>query len=198
MKKTIYLIRHAEPYFDFGESLCLGKNSDPLLSVSGKNAAREFAVSFKETAEKAGCVYTSPLKRAKLTAFEIAAIADVPLRVITSLSEMDAGDWDGKPICEINEEYAALSEKEQGDEGVVPPHGESYTHGAERMSAALSVLASNAPQDTLVVVAHAIINRALLCKLTNTPFRDLGSIPQEYLQVNTLEYDTETGEMKVV
>ena len=197
MIKKTYIIRHAEPYFDFGEVTVLGRNSDPLLSQEGKKSAREFAYAFAETAKKAGVIYTSPLKRAKMTAFEIAMAAGVQLNAISSLVEMDAGEWDGKTLTEIEDQYPELYARRQEDMSIAPPGGEKFPYAAKRAEAAVTTIAAMSPSDTVVIVSHATLTRALLCKLMDIPYKENRTIPQDYLAVNMLEYDTETNQLTV-
>ena len=44
-------------------------------------------------------------------------------------------------------------------------------------------------EGNLAVVAHAGVNRAMLCALQGLPMREMRALPQPCLCVNTLHYD---------
>ena len=197
MKKTIYLIRHAEPESRFGEDICMGRNTDLPLSENGKAAARELAAKLEDEVREAGTVYSSPLKRARFTAFELCVYAGVPMKIISSLTEMDAGKWDGKTMSRIQEEYSDLLEKCGKENVMVPPGGEEFADAAERAHASVSTIAKISAGEKVVIVTHAFLIRSLLCKLTGTPFEKMMCFPQDWLTVSKLVYDTETDALCV-
>lgn len=197
MLKTIYLMRHAEPDFLFDEDLLLGQKTDRPLSGEGKRSAKALAVKLDEIVREAGMIYVSPLRRAKQTAFELCVYSGVPMNVISSLTEMDAGSWDGKSFAQIKEEYPDLYEKWEADHSVKAPGGESWQHAADRAEATITTLAKVSKADSLVLVSHFALNRALLCKLSGIPFSENNTIPQDYLAINTLVYDTEADTLSV-
>ena len=86
---TLDLIRHAQPDYLGGKTMCLGRTNDLPLSEFGRAQARQLAAFFRDLPLEA--VYTSPLLRARQTAALIAA--DVrPLYVLDSLIELDGGE----------------------------------------------------------------------------------------------------------
>ena len=66
-----------------------------------------------------------------------------------------------------------------------PPAGESFTDVAARALPALHDIARSSP-GTILIVAHAGVNRVLLASLQHTPIDALLTIPQNYCCVNIL------------
>jgi len=196
MKKTIYLIRHSQPDFPGGVRLCLGRRTDLGICEEGVAKTEKLREYLKDIIEKAGVIYSSPLKRALETA---TVIANREYRVIIDdeISELDSGEWDGLDFGIIREKYKDLFIRRQEDMSLAPPGGEEFEDGAMRMSNALRRISRESDKDTIVVIAHSGINRAFLCKVTDTPYKDNRKLQQEYTSVNIIEYDTETDEFKV-
>ena len=181
-EKTLYLVRHAQPDTPAGEQLCLGQTLDLPLSASGLSQARALGRFFCGLGVEA--VYTSPLLRARQTAACIAGDAAAP-RVLDSLIELSGGEWDGLSFDLIRArypEYFGPSPRRS-----CPPGGERDAQGLARARAALAYVAQRTDR-CAVMVAHAGLNRLLLCALLGRPLDEKKRIPQGYAAVNTLRY----------
>ena len=179
--KRIYLLRHAQPDFGGKTHLCLGSRSNPPLSEIGRMQAEELARCF---AHITPCrIYSSPLLRAKQTA-EIIARGKAEVTVAEELKELDCGEWDGLSFEAIRENYSGLYAKRGEDPSIPPPNGETFESGAER---ALRFVESFPDDENIIVVAHAGINRALLCSILGIEMKCNRSIEQAYACINVLE-----------
>lgn len=179
--KRIYLLRHAQPDFGGETHLCLGSRSNPPLSATGLAQAEELARCF---ASIVPCrIYSSPLLRAKQTA-EIIARGKAKVTAVEELKELDCGEWDGLSFEAIREDYPEIYAKRGEDPSIPPPNGETFESGAER---ALRFVESLPDDENIIVVAHAGINRALLCSILGIEMKCNRSIEQAYACINVLE-----------
>lgn len=176
----IYLLRHAQPDFGGKEHLCLGSRSNPLLSEYGQMQALQLAEYFKAVPN---CrIYSSPLRRAKQTA-EIIAQGKTEVTVIEDLKELDCGQWDGLTFAAIRERDPDIFATRAEDPSFPPPDGETFDSGLARM---MSALASIPEGSDAIVVAHAGVNRALLCSLLGRAMKENREILQDYACINIL------------
>ena len=182
--KTIYLFRHAQTDWRSGTPCCLGSRTDAPITAEGLAAAEVCAPYLRETAIES--VWSSPMLRCRQTAQAIAG--DLPVGTVPGLEELDCGDWDGLSFDEIRARYPEDYARRGLDPALPPPGGEPPDHAAARGLAALYDLAARTRGD-LAIVAHAGLNRAVLCALLEKPFAEMRTLPQPYLCVNILRYD---------
>ena len=117
-----------------------------------------------------------------------AMAGDLPVGLVPGLEELDCGLWDGLSFDEIRARYPEEYARRGLDPALPPPGGEPPEHAAARGLAALYALAARTQGD-LAVVAHAGLNRAVLCALTGRPMAELRTLPQAHLCMNVLRYD---------
>ena len=179
-EKLIYLIRHAHPDYPHGEKMCLGRRCDLPLSRDGQEQALALRRYFASLPLEA--VYSSPLLRARQTAQAVAADKR-PLIILDDLIELDGGEWDGLPFCEIRKRYPGSHLRP-----LTPPGGETDESGLSRMQKALNAAAKKT-EHCAAIVAHGGVNRLLLCHLLGRPPQDKKQISQDYACVNLLALD---------
>jgi len=112
-------------------------------------------------------VVTSPLRRARQTAAEVAAATGAPVQAEDGLRETDFGKWEGLSFAEAARQWPAELTAWLADPAVAPPGGESIASTALRVGAALDALAAAHPGRTIVIVSHVnpiklLVVRALL------------------------------------
>ena len=182
--RTILLIRHAPADYRNGTSCCLGSRTDVPATAAGLAEAKKLAPFLKETG--VASVWHSPMLRCRQTA---EAMADgLPVAPLPGLEELDCGAWDGLSFDEIRARWPAHYARRGEDPALPPPGGEDPADAAARGLEALTALMQRTEGD-LAVVAHAGIDRAMLCALQNLPMREMRGIPQTHLCVNILRYD---------
>ena len=176
----IYLLRHAQPDFGGRKHVCIGSRSNPPLSEYGRMQAQKLAEYFEAMSD---CrIYSSPLLRARQTA-EIISRGRVKIEIIEQLKELDCGQWDGLTFAEIRERDPEIFAIRAEDPSFPPPDGETFDSGLERMKQALASIPEGSDA---IVVAHAGINRTLLCKLLGRPAKENREILQDYACINIL------------
>ena len=148
-------------------------------------------------------VLTSPLRRARRSAELLCeALGLAPPGggdVVAGLSELDLGEWEG-------ETYASLSAREPGRLKAHyadfvrsrPPKGESLLDLAQRVRRAMGELRATLRGGTALVVAHAGVNRVILCDALGMPLENFFRIEQDFAALNVVEYHGETPLVRLV
>lgn len=162
-----YLVRHGESVSNLAGRV--QGQEDVELSDLGRVQARQVAVwsrTLRETVPDGtvtiGEVWSSPLRRARDTAAEIAAALGLPLLVEEGLCELHAGIFQGHLWADLEAEFPdEVTRWRSGDVHYVIPGGESRAQLAARGSAVLEMLAG---RDTpgMIVVAHGGVLTAAL------------------------------------
>jgi broad specificity phosphatase PhoE len=173
----------------------LGQGIDIGLSDEGREAARALAQRLDGIAFDR--IVSSPLRRARETA-EIL----VPGRPIESdgrLLEMDYGSWEGLTYAEIEARDPELRERWVDDPSTVAcPGGETGEDVAARVSSFLQETtgwAAGNTRATVLVVAHATLNRILLCVALGVPLRDYRRrFRQDPANLTVLRFGTEASD----
>lgn len=181
MVEKVYLLRHGH-VDNGGEKRYLGRTDVPLdaLGLEQAQALREY---FKTIPLDA--VFTSPLKRCVQTA---QMIFDEYL-CVEALREIDMGDWDNMPMSHIKSHFPELYAQRGEDlEYFTPPNGESFHDVAQRVRYAFDAIVHNA-KGTIIIVAHAGINRMILSRILGLEINAMLSIEQPYACVNELKWD---------
>ena len=182
--RTILLFRHAPADYMDGKSCCLGSRTDAPITQAGRAAACALAPLLRERG--VASVWSSSMLRCRQTAEAMAG--GLRVECVPGLEELDCGAWDGLSFDEIRARYPEDYARRGVDPALPPPGGEAAVHAAARGLAALRRLAAQT-EGNLAVVAHAGINRAMLCVLLGLPMREMRSLPQPYLCANVLQWD---------
>lgn len=181
--KTIYLVRHAEPAGIDSQGFYLGQ-SDPPLSPAGVKQAGRLAETFKGKPIRA--IYCSDLARALETASIIARVLRCRPVKVKAFREINLGDWEGLSTAEVQERYPGEYEKRGADfVRYRPPGGESFADLHRRVIPAFFRVVEESAGD-LVIVAHAGVNRVILCELLGLELNKLFSIEQTYARVDVI------------
>lgn len=183
MDKTIFLVRHAEAAGIDQQKRYLGQQ-DPDLSPLGINQAKKLCMAFTSFPIKA--VFTSDLVRAVNTASLIANDHHCRIEKIKEFREINLGKWEGRTFQEIQTEYPEEYEQRGLDiANYRTPGGESFADLQKRALPAFTKAAEKTEGD-LAIVAHAGVNRVILCHLMQRPLEELFSIPQDHAAVNII------------
>lgn len=154
----IYLIRHA----DCGLSVYTGAKSNPPLSELGKKQAA--SLSLWAQAADINMVYSSPLTRAMDTAKAIAETAQLDIKPVDALIELDFGDWEGLSASQIPKE-----EREKWYHDPIsssPPGGETLAELAKRVVPAFrDIMDTVKGGENIAVVAHGGPLRVIICSV---------------------------------
>jgi broad specificity phosphatase PhoE len=171
---TVVLTRHgstprSDPEQHLGQGIDVGLSAEGE-AAAGALAARLDAVAFDR-------IVSSPLRRAVQTAEILAAGRAV--ETDARLAEMDYGEWEGLTYAEIEARDLQRRRRWEADPATEHcPGGESGDEVAARvrtlLADAIGLAGSGAPkgEGRILVVAHASLNRILLCVALGIPVRD--------------------------
>jgi len=130
------------------------------------------------SAEPIDIMYTSTLKRARLTAEGINVYHEVPLLIDERLSEINAGLWEGMLITEIEKNYPDEFHNWREEPAVFrAPEGESMSEVYDRMKAAVDDIIKANDGKTVCIVSHGCAIKCLMCYLHGWTVENVGNIP---------------------
>jgi broad specificity phosphatase PhoE len=138
---VLILVRHGRTAAN-ASGLLLGR-ADPALDDVGTAQAAGVAAALPDVTR----VVTSPLARTRATAEALGA----PVTVDDRWLELDYGEWDERPLRDID---PAVWATWMSDPGFAPPGGESLEDLDRRVRAACDELAAEAAEHDVVVVSH--------------------------------------------
>jgi broad specificity phosphatase PhoE len=167
----IFLVRHGEVEGNSGPRPVFAGWADKVLTARGEAQAR--AISRRLGAESIGAVWSSDLRRARVTAETIAEPHGVQVNTTAAFREINYGLWEGLGEAEILRDWQNEWRRRSADpEHVGPPEGESYAELWERMEPAWETLldgCENHKDKIAVLVAHNGTLRILLCHILGIP-----------------------------
>lgn len=134
---------------------------NPDLTDEGRRQARAAAARVVREAGIAAIV-TSPLRRARSTAEEVAALTGIDVVEHPGLIENDFGAWEGLTFTEASQRDPDLHRAWLSDITVPAPGGESFAQVAERIAATKAELLQRYPGQTVVLVSHVTPIKTLL------------------------------------
>lgn len=154
----IDVIRHGEP---IGGSRYRGCGIDVPLSERGWRQMWSAVGNHNPW----GAIYSSPMKRCREFAEQLALKNLVPLSVEDDLREVGFGDWEGKTKDELiatdPDGFAAFYENPAEN---TPPGAEPVVNFQTRVGDVFDCILSNTDAGHLLIVAHAGVIRAVLGK----------------------------------
>jgi len=162
---TVWLVRHGQAESPRG--LAIG-HGDPPLSVRGQRQIARLAI--RLAAQPVQRVFSSDLKRARLTAELIAANQGLEVDVCPELREIDFGIWEGRALGDLWTEMPDEAEAWERDLRRVPTgFGERFEALESRVAQFCSRLDG---YRVAVVVAHRGPLAVLLHQLTGTSIEE--------------------------
>lgn len=171
---TLYFVRHGESESNlitqFAGSL------DMPLTQRGREQASLTAEHLARMPITA--VYSSDLSRAYDTGRAIADKLGVPIYAISQLREIYAGDWEGKCYSELEVAFSDSYSVWRNQIGLaVCPNGESVAELQQRISSCIETIVEKHPNDTVCIATHATPIRVMECIWTDTPLKNMHTIP---------------------
>lgn len=182
---TLLLIRHGAVGGDAAARF-LGA-SDWAMSEAGEAQiaalARRLAAHYRLDA-----VYCSDLARSRQSAEVLAVAHAAPIRIRAALREIDLGEWDGRLRSEIAERHGeAYAQRGRDIAGFRPPGGESFRDLAGRVLPCWREVVAGHADGVAAVVAHAGVNRVILCDALGAPLENLFRLAQPPACLNVVE-----------
>jgi broad specificity phosphatase PhoE len=182
----LYVVRHGQTEENLN-GIIQGHKPGKLTAL-GIEQARLLALRLKD--QKFDAIYSSDLKRAVDTCWQVARFHDVPVGYTPLLRERCSGLFEGRRREEFWE-----AERLSGLPPVdfTPEAGENFRDLRRRAAHFLSNLQALREQKTILIVSHGGWNRMLLGIAMNKSVEESLPIPQKNTCVNIIEYDESSG-----
>jgi probable phosphoglycerate mutase len=187
-RRRLFLLRHADvEYFD-----AAGRAHRPAtvpLTALGRQQAQAAALALADV--PFDLAVTSGLLRTEQTARILLAGRDVPLESEPRLREIETGrmsEWAAATPDQVQRIILGALPADLLPEAVFLG-GETFASLAERADDALAALLARQDWQTLLVVAHGIVNRLILTRLLGAPLGALGKLEQDACCINLIEVD---------
>ena len=118
-------------------------------------------------------IVSSPRKRALDTIAPLARAKGLKLDIRKGLGEMDFGQWEGLAWDAIHQRNPDIATAWAADPATIPcPDGESCDLFYQRIDSELTRLLDDYKGRTIVLAAHAGVNRAILGHVLKRPYLD--------------------------
>jgi phosphoserine phosphatase len=141
-------------------------------------------------------IYTSPMGRCVETGAAIAAACRIAAEVCADLNDIDYGAWQFIGYDSARKQNPALFDAWFATPHLVRfPNGESLQDLVARTANALRLVLERHPDETIVLVGHDSVNRALLLELLDQPLAAYWRVAQDPCCIN--EIDIVGGKIRI-
>jgi broad specificity phosphatase PhoE len=176
------LIRHGK--HNGSDNVLLGRTDEAGLSVEGHEQVRRLGLFVARP--QIDLVYTSPRRRCRETAREIALAAAAPLEAAEALDDVDYGAWTGSSFTQLARDTIWTAWNAHRD-FVRVPNGERMRDVQIRILRFLQCVSAVHPAARVAVVTHAELIRAAVLAERGLSLRDWAQIEIEPCSVWLLE-----------
>jgi len=182
----VILVRHGQTAWN-REQVFRGRMDLPLDETGRRQAE---ALRDALAGDPISRIVCSPLARAVETARPLAERLGIELQAYPALADLDFGHWQGMTVAAVKEQYPELfAVWQSAPEQVHFPGGGNLDEAADRAFSALQRLAAGNEHGALVVVAHRVINKVLLCRALGLETSAFWQIKQDTACINRLSLD---------
>jgi alpha-ribazole phosphatase/probable phosphoglycerate mutase len=162
-------------------------NNDIGLSPEGERQLTQLARQLHKVPFAA--VYASNLRRSRDGAARLCQDRELEPQVIPEFREIHFGIWEGLTFSEIAERHPEeLASRFQDLAGFRIPGGESLLAVRERVLPCLKEIVATHPGQSLALVAHAGVNRVILCDALALSLENIFRLDQNYGCLNIIDY----------
>jgi alpha-ribazole phosphatase len=181
----LVLLRHGEPVPE-AQGRCYGR-LDLGLSETGRRQIEEKCKRLSTLRTQA--LYCSPLQRALESATIAGEILGLQPQIADELSELHFGRFEGMPYPEIERLYPDEFKMwmEQPTK-MIFPGGESFEDLARRVLQFTCALPHRHVDQSVLIVAHAGVNRVILANALGLPDDLIFRIDQGYAGLSVIDY----------
>jgi probable phosphoglycerate mutase len=164
------------------------RGREPLkLTARGRAEAAALAQRIAGT-WRPRCIYTSPLGRCVETAAAIAKACGITAQSCDDLNDIDYGAWQFKTFADAKAQDPLLFAAWFATPHLVRfPNGETLQDLAARVADAVRMVLVRHPDETVVLVGHDSVNRALLLGFLDLPVSAYWRIAQTPCCLNEID-----------
>lgn len=195
---NIYIVRHAQT--EANKYAVIQGQSNTEITPEGLACAKKMAKSFSD--KQITKIYTSPIKRAHVTAGLIADSCGIsPNKIITDerLMEIDLKPWALKRIKELDasDDVSSYKTYKSNPSAFQPHSGENFFDVKSRMVEVFADIVKDCfEDDNIVIVSHSVAIRTLLIGLEEKPIELIWSYDLKPVSVTTVQVSQ--GEIELV
>jgi broad specificity phosphatase PhoE len=181
----IIIARHGQTEWNVGE--VFRGRADIELDETGVKQAELLGEYLSST--KIDAIYSSPLKRALRTAKAIASHHQLEVEISPGLIDFDYGEWQGRPHEEVKVKYVELYKQwTNTPHKVKMPAGETLDDVRKRATDVVDKVIDRY-EGTVVMVAHRVVNKVLICALLGLDNSHFWNIRQDTCGITTFNYE---------
>jgi probable phosphoglycerate mutase len=182
----IMLVRHGETDWNRVKRVQGGSSDTPLNDIGLAQAKGLAAMLAKE---KIRAIYSSPLRRALVTAEEIAVLHNIEVVASPPLREIEAGELEGILSADLGKRFSDYLF--DGDKMVKIPGGEALPDVQQRCWSFIEQLSAEYDECTLVLVSHYFVILSVICKVLEVPLQQINRFRMDTgsLTIITLDGD---------
>ncbi len=177
----IYVVRHAST--EYNTKRRWQGRIDLPLDDNGIRQARALALRFASVSVDR--IYSSPLKRARQTAEEIAKVHGLGVEIVEDLIESDLSLWEGLPADEVKRRFEREYKEWATNPDAKISGVENVRSVYERTKRAFERI-YNIGGEGVIVVTHAIVVRAVVCYTMKMPLESFREFVIHNASVTTL------------
>ena len=187
MSLKIYFLRHGETTASRTGGCC--GELDPELTSVGTQMAKAFAAAYSSLPWNA--VFVSPMKRTIATAKPLCDAVGIEMQLRDSLKEIKYGQWEGKLVKEVRQDYLEDYINWLTEPAWNPPTGgETATQVASRASQTITEIQQKYASGNVLVVSHKATIRIILSSLLGIDlgrYRDRIDMPVASISIVKLD-----------
>ena len=142
--------------------------------------------------------YASPYRRAVMTAEAVTRAHKLAVVTHRAFAERDFGQWDGLTAADIAQRHPPGISLFDSSPAFAPPGGESLQAVVERAYPALQQVAAGHAGETVLVVSHKTLIRALICHILGIPLERFRRMGQENCALNVLRMGPESVDVVLI
>ncbi len=192
MVTTVYLVRHCEAMGNISE--VFQGQTDGDISEKGARQLLCLKERFKDI--ELDVIYTSPLKRAFLTAGAVNGYHNLPLNIEKDIMEINGGDLEGKDWKELGVLFPEIGVNWKKDFAkVVSPNGESVADVYNRVKKAMLEIISDNKGKSIAVVSHGCAIYTFLAYIKGYKVDEISNLNLwvDNTSITTIKFNDEKG-----
>ena len=185
----IILVRHGQTEWNVGAGGGERFRGRVDLSLDDAGLAQAGALAQRLADRPIVAVYSSPLQRAVETARPTAQQLGLPVQPLPGIIDINYGDWQGLSPAEVTQAHPDLYPRWlETPHRVKFPHGESLRQVRLRGMAALKEVAARHDGRVILLVAHQVVNKVLVCAMLGLGNSHFWRIQQDNACINIFDY----------
>lgn len=171
MMTELWLIRHGETDWNL-EGRYQGQTDIPLNQTGIEQARR---LSMNLPPEPFTTIYSSDLKRARMTGDILAQKLGLTIHSDQRLREINQGEWEGRLVSEIRASFEHQDPTQLKTARICPPRGETVVELVQRVVPAINHIACSHPGEKVIVVTHGLVIASLICQVKGLSLEEVYS-----------------------